>query len=134
MHQARHRRRDLAQACRDAFHASSLSALGLAELAICATDLAEIGTAIGLNLLFGIPLEIGVADRARRVSHPVDAAGFRYVEAGGDAVLVIAVCFAFGIAMADPNWGEGIRGFAPTVEIVKNPEMLYWRSASSAPR
>jgi NRAMP (natural resistance-associated macrophage protein)-like metal ion transporter len=40
----------------------------LAEFAICATDLAEvIGTAIGLNLLFGIPLEIGVLYRARRV-------------------------------------------------------------------
>src|SRR5262249_60193885 len=54
--------RDLAQACRDAFPRwVSYPLWGLAELAICATDLAEvIGTAIGLNLLFGIPLEIGV--------------------------------------------------------------------------
>jgi len=35
------------------------------------------------------------------------------------------VCFGIQIAMADPDWGEVIRGFAPTVEIVKNPEMLY---------
>src|SRR5881628_2537230 len=54
--------RDLAQACRDAFPRYVAWPLwGLAEIAICATDLAEvIGTAIGLNLLFGVPLEIGV--------------------------------------------------------------------------
>src|SRR5262245_38987203 len=54
--------RDLAQACRDAFpRFVSYPLWAAAELAICATDLAEvIGTAIGLNLLFGIPLEIGV--------------------------------------------------------------------------
>jgi manganese transport protein len=54
--------RDLAQACRDAYpRALSWPLWFLAEIAICATDLAEvIGTAIGLNLLFGIPLEIGV--------------------------------------------------------------------------
>src|SRR6266480_4250149 len=54
--------RDLAQACRDAFsRAVSWPLWAIAEIAICATDLAEvIGTAIGLNLLFGIPLEIGV--------------------------------------------------------------------------
>ena len=54
--------RDLAQACRDAFPRCVAWPLwALAEIAICATDLAEvIGTAIGLNLLFGIPLEIGV--------------------------------------------------------------------------
>ena len=54
--------RDLAQACRDAFpRYVSWPLWMLAEIAICATDLAEvIGTAIGLNLLFGVPLEIGV--------------------------------------------------------------------------
>src|SRR3712207_1529769 len=52
--------RDLAQGCRDAYpRAVSYPLWLLAEVAICATDLAEvIGTAIGLNLLFGIPLEI----------------------------------------------------------------------------
>src|SRR5215217_8195850 len=54
--------RDLAQACRDAYpRALSYPLWFLAQIAICATDLAEvIGTAIGLNLLFGVPLEIGV--------------------------------------------------------------------------
>src|SRR6201985_1873087 len=54
--------KDLAQACRDAFpHWVAWPLWALAELAICATDLAEVvGTAIGLNLIFGIPLEIGI--------------------------------------------------------------------------
>ncbi len=54
--------RDLAQACRDGLPRwASWPLWLLAELAICATDLAEvIGTAIGLQLLFGIPLEVGV--------------------------------------------------------------------------
>src|SRR4029079_14622943 len=61
--------RDLAQACRDAYpRALSWPLWFLAEIAICATDLAEvIGTAIGLNLLFGVPLEIGVVITAADV-------------------------------------------------------------------
>jgi manganese transport protein len=98
-------------------------------LAICATDLAEvIGTAIGLNLLFGIPLEIGVLLTALDVFLILwmQALGFRWVEAFVVAMLaVIAICFGIQIAMADPDWGQVIRGFAPTVEIVKNPDMLY---------
>ena len=38
---------------------------------------------------------------------------------------VIAVCFAIQIALADPDWRGVILGFAPTIEIVRNPEMLY---------
>ena len=123
-------KRDLAQACRDAFPRYVAYPLwALAELAICATDLAEvIGTAIGLNLLFGIPLEIGVLLTALDVFLILwmQQLGFRYVEALVVTLfLVIAVCFGIQIAMADPDWNEVIRGFAPTVEIVKNPEMLY---------
>jgi manganese transport protein len=122
--------RDLAQACRDAFPRwVSYPLWALAELAICATDLAEvIGTAIGLNLLFGIPLEIGVILTALDVFLILwmQKLGFRWIEAFIVVMLgVIAVCFGIQIAMADPEWGEVIRGFAPTVEIVKNPEMLY---------
>jgi manganese transport protein len=123
-------KRDLARACRDAFpRFVSWPLWALAELAICATDLAEvIGTAIGLNLLFGIPLEIGVLLTALDVFLILwmQQLGFRYVEAFVVTLfLVIAVCFGIQIAMADPNWGAVIRGFAPTVEIVKNPDMLY---------
>ena len=101
----------------------------LAEIAICATDLAEvIGTAIGLNLLFGIPLEIGVLITALDVFVILwlQNLGFRWIEAFIVTLLgVIAVCFAIQIAMADPDWGAVIRGFAPTTEIVTNPDMLY---------
>lgn len=52
--------------------------------------------------------------------------GFRWVEAFIITLLgVIALCFGIQIALADPNWGEVIRGFAPTTEIVRNPQMLY---------
>ena len=122
--------RDLAQACRDAFpRAVSWPLWVLTEIAICATDLAEvIGTAIGLNLLFGIPLEIGVIITALDVFLILwmQNLGFRWVEAFVVTLLgVIAVCFAIQIAMADPDWGAVIRGFAPTTEIVRNPDMLY---------
>ena len=122
--------RDLAQACRDAFPRwASWPLWAAAEFAVCATDLAEvIGTAIGLNLLFGISLEIGVLLTALDVFLILwmQQLGFRYVEAFVVTLfLVIAACFGIQIAMADPDWGQVIRGFAPTVEIVKNPDMLY---------
>jgi len=122
--------RDLAQACRDAFpRAVSWPLWLMAEVAICATDLAEvIGTAIGLNLLFGVPLEIGVILTALDVFLILwmQSLGFRYVEIFVVTLLVIiAGCFAVQIALADPNWAAVIKGFAPTTEIVRDPEMLY---------
>jgi manganese transport protein len=122
--------RDLAQACRDAFpRPVALGLWLLAEIAIIATDIAEvIGTAIGLNLIFGIPLEIGVVITALDVFLILylQRLGFRWVEALIMTLLgVIAVCFAVQIALADPDWGAVIRGFAPTKDIVTNPEMLY---------
>jgi manganese transport protein len=122
--------RDLAQACRDAFpRYVSWPLWVLTEIAICATDLAEvIGTAIGLNLLFGIPLEIGVILTALDVFLILwmQRLGFRYVEAFIVSLLgVIAISFAIQIGLADPQWGAVLRGFLPTTEIVKNPGMLY---------
>ena len=122
--------RDLAQACRDAFPRWVSAPLWvLAELAIIATDLAEvIGTAIGLNLLFGIPLEIGVFITAADVFLILwmQSKGFRWVEAFIIGLLaVIAACFGVQIALADPDWAGVIAGFAPTREIVANPDMLY---------
>jgi manganese transport protein len=122
--------RDLAQACRDAFPRwVSWPLWALAELAICATDLAEvIGTAIGLNLIFGIPLEIGIFITALDVFLILwlQTKGFRWIEAFIITLMgVIAMCFVVQIAMADPDWGQLIRGFAPTTDIVTNPDMLY---------
>jgi manganese transport protein len=122
--------RDLAQACRDAFPRYVSWPLWLmAEIAICATDLAEvIGTAIGLNLLFKIPLEIGVILTALDVFVVLwlQNLGFRWIEAFIVTLLgVIAICFSIQIAMADPDWGAVIRGFAPTTSVITNPDMLY---------
>nr|CAD6630199.1 divalent metal cation transporter [Rhizobium sp. Khangiran2] len=122
--------RDLAQACRDAYPKPvALMLWCLAEIAIIATDIAEvIGTAIGLNLLFGVPLELGVIITALDVFLILylQKLGFRWVEALVITMLgVIAVCFAVQIALADPDWGEVILGFAPTTKIVTNPDMLY---------
>jgi manganese transport protein len=122
--------RDLAQACRNAFPRWVSMPLWLsAEIAITATDLAEvIGTAIGLNLLFHIPLGIGVIITAADVFLilALQAFGFRWIEAFVVAMLaVIAACFAVQIALADPDWGSVIKGFAPSTEIFANREMLY---------
>ena len=122
--------RDLAQACRDSFPRWISLPLWLsAELAITATDLAEvIGTAIGLNLLFHIPISIGVILTAADVFLilALQAFGFRWIEAFVVAMLgVIAACFAIQIALADPDWGAVLRGFLPTSDILANREMLY---------
>src|SRR3954453_243668 len=122
--------RDLAQACRDAYPKPVALVLWfLAEVATVATDIAEgIGTAIGLNLIFGIPLEIGVIITALDVFLILylQTLGFRYVEALIIALLgVIAVCFGIQIALANPDWAAVIKGFAPTTQIVTNPDMLY---------
>jgi manganese transport protein len=122
--------RDLAQACRDAFPRWMAPPLWLlAELAICATDLAEvIGTAIGLNLLFGVPLEIGVLITAADVFLILwmQHLGFRYVEAFVVTMMaVITVCFGIQIVLASPEWGAVVRGLFPARDIVTNPDMLY---------
>ena len=122
--------RDLAQACRDAFPKwMSVPLWIFAELAIIATDLAEvIGTAIGLNLLFGIPLEIGIFITAADVFLILwlQNKGFRWIEALIISLTaLIAACFVVLIAQADPVWGEVIAGFAPSREIFNNPTMLY---------
>lgn len=122
--------RDLAQACRASFSRPVNFMLWLAcEAAIIACDLAEvIGTAIALNLLFGIPLIWGALITA------LDAflllllmnKGFRFLEAFVISLLiVIAICFGIQIAAAAPPIAAILKGFVPSPEIVTNPEMLY---------
>ena len=122
--------RDLAQACRDAFSRPiSFMLWVFAEIAIIATDVAEVvGTAIGLNLLLGIPLEIGVLITALDVFLILwlQRLGFRWVESFIMAMLaLIFACFAVQIAMAKPEWAGVIKGFAPTTDILRDPQMLY---------
>jgi len=121
---------DLAQTCRQRFPRSVSFVLWLiAEAAIVATDLAEvIGTAIGLQLLFGIPLAIGVILTALDVFLvlALQNLGFRKLEAFVIALLiVIALAFAGQLILAQPSMAAIAKGLIPTVDIATNPEMLY---------
>ena len=122
--------RDLAQACRDHYSWPATVALWLlCEVAIAACDLAEvIGSAIALNLLFGLPLFLGVCITALDVLIvlAVQQYQFRYVEAlVVTLILGIAGSFAIELALARPDLGGVLRGVLPSPEIVRNPEMLY---------
>src|SRR2546428_12445870 len=122
--------RDLAQACHDHYSRPVSFALWvLCELAICACDLAEvIGSAIALNLLFKIPLVIGVCITALDVLAVLylQNKGFRYIEAlVVTLILTIGGWFLFEIIFSRPNVAEVLAGFVPRFEIIKNTEMLY---------
>jgi len=122
--------RDLAQACRDHYPRPVAMVLWvLAELAICATDLAEvIGTAIALNLLFGIPLFAGVLITVLDVFLILllQSRGFRYMEALIISLIVlIGGCFAYEIILSRPDWSAVAAGFVPSPQIVTDPAMLY---------
>ena len=122
--------RDLAQACRD--HYSRPVAMGLwllCEAAICACDLAEvIGTAIALNLLFGLPLVWGVCLTALDVLVVLwlTQHGFRWLEAlVVSLILIIGLCFGLEILFARPALRDVLGGFLPTAQILRDPAMLY---------
>ncbi|HSA94330.1 MAG TPA: Nramp family divalent metal transporter [Terriglobales bacterium] len=123
--------RDLAQACRD--HYSKPVSFGLwvlCEVAIAACDLAEvIGSAIALELLFGIPLIWGVCLTALDVLLVLflQNRGFRYIEALVISLIsVVGFCFGLEIIFSRPEIREIARGFfIPSPQIVTNPEMLY---------
>lgn len=121
---------DLAQACRHHYSRPVRWSLWvLCELAIIACDLAEvIGTAIALQLLFGIPLVWGVCLTAFDVLLilMLQQRGFRWLEAFIISLLIIiALCFAVELALAQPSIAAIASGLVPTPEIVTNPAMLY---------
>ena len=121
---------DLAQACRAHYSRPVRIALWLlCELAIVACDLAEvIGTAIALQLLFGIPLVLGVTLTALDVILILflQQRGFRRLEAFVIALLVIiAGCFAVELALSQPSLSGIAAGLVPRAEVVTNPAMLY---------
>ncbi|MGI8468390.1 MAG: Nramp family divalent metal transporter [Pyrinomonadaceae bacterium] len=122
--------RDLAQACRDHFHPGVSFVLWiLCEVAIVACDLAEvIGSAIALNLLFGIPLVWGVLLTAFDVMILLllQNRGFRFLETIIiTLVATIGLCFAAEIIFSRPDIGGVLSGFVPSSEIITNPVMLY---------
>src|ERR1043166_6652886 len=122
--------RDLAQACRDHYSRPTTLVLWvLCEIAIAACDLAEgIGSAIALNLLFKIPLVLGVIITGFDVMVILllQHRGFRTMECiVGSLIAVIGTCFTFEIIHAHPDWFGVLGGLIPRTQIVTNPQMLY---------
>lgn len=123
--------RDLAQACREQYSRSTAIVLWiLAEVAIAACDLAEvIGSAIALQLLFGIPLLLGTVLTGLDVLVILllQNRGFRYLEAFVITLIVtITAIFAVEIAFSNPAWSGLLTCFfIPKAEMITNPTMLY---------
>ncbi|HSQ31169.1 MAG TPA: Nramp family divalent metal transporter [Gemmatimonadaceae bacterium] len=122
--------RDLAQACRDHFSRPVTVALWLlCEIAIAACDLAEvIGSAIALNLLFNIPVAVGVLITGLDVLLllALQHRGVRVLEALVITLIAtVGICFLFEIVLARPDVGAIAAGFLPSSELVRNREMLY---------
>lgn len=113
-------RRDLAQINHEEFHpAINIPLYVLAEIAITACDLAEVlGSAIALQLLFGLPLVYGVLLTALDtlllllLSH----AGIRKLESVVLALVgTIGVAFIIETFLGQPDWGGIVRGFIPSL-------------------
>lgn len=122
--------RDLAQACRDYYSRPVSFVLWiLSEIAIAATDLAEvIGSAIALNLLFGLPLPVGVLFTALDVLLVLyfQQKGFRIIESIVAGLMgIILLCFAYEMIVSQPSMAGIVDGLIPKTEIVTNPGMLY---------
>ena len=122
--------RDLAQACRDHYSRPvSLFLWVICEIAIAACDLAEvIGSAIALNLLFGIPLPWGIAITAFDVLAMLylQNQGFRMLEALVVVLIAtVAGCFLFEILISKPDAAAVFSGFVPSASILTDPDKLY---------
>jgi manganese transport protein len=122
--------RDLAQACRDHYPRPVTIALWLlCEVAIAACDLAEvIGSAIALNLLFHLPLAVGVFVTGFDVLLllSLQNRGVRVLEALVITLIAtVGLCFLFEIILAHPDLIAVAKGFVPVRSIVSDREMLY---------
>jgi manganese transport protein len=122
--------RDLAQACRDHYSTPTVWFLWiLCEIAIAACDLAEVvGSAIALQLLFGIPLVWGCVITTADVLAVLflQNKGFRYIETLVITLIVtIGGCFAAEMFWSKPGFVGVLMGFVPSAEILKNQDMLY---------
>ncbi len=122
--------RDLAQSCKDTYSKSTTIFLWvLCEIAIAACDLAEVlGAAIALNLLFGLPLIVGVLITGLDVFILLylQNKGFRILEIlVALLILTIFLCFGYEILVSKPNIVAIFHGLTPKMEIITNPAMLY---------
>lgn len=113
--------KNLAEVCRERFPRAVTALLWIqAELIAMATDLAElVGAAIGLNLLFGMPLFPAalLTGGAAFAILALQARGFRRLEAVIAAFIgVIVGAFALQVVMAEPDAGGIARGFVPAFD------------------
>jgi len=121
---------DLAQACKAYFPKPIAMTLWiLAEVAIAACDLAEvIGSAIALNLLFGIPLAVGVVITTIDVLLILyfQNKGFRIIESiVGGLMAVVLLCFVYEVMVSNPDWMALAGGLIPQKQVITDPGMLY---------
>ena len=122
--------KDLAQLCRERYRPRTTIGLWImAELAVIATDLAELlGSAIALHLLFDIPIILGIVITVLDVLLilTLQQKGFRLIEAVVVTLITsITVCFVFELAVANPDWSAALQGLAPTSGLLTDSTMLY---------
>jgi len=121
---------DLAQICRRIFpYWTNVVLWIMAEIMIIACDLAEvIGTAIALELLFHIPLPVGVVVTGLDVLLLLflQKKGFRWLEALVIALIaIVVVCFGLELIFSQPQIAPLMAGFIPARELFTNREMLF---------
>src|SRR5437773_11200802 len=122
--------RDLAQACREHYsRPTSIFLWVVCEIAIAACDLAEVlGSAVALQLLFGLPLLAGVLITALDILIvlALQGRGFRLIEAFVITLIAtIGACFAYEIFFAQPLWRGAAIGLIPRAEILQDRHLLY---------
>ena len=121
---------DLAQLCRRRYSPRTTWGLWImAELAVIATDLAElIGSAIALHLLFGIPMVAGILITVFDVFLllMLQQKGFRLIEAVVITLMTtISVSFAIELWWSSPNWTDAAAGLMPSAALFSDNDMLY---------
>ncbi len=122
--------RDIAQLCRERYSKTTGLVLWvLAEIAIIATDIAEVlGCALAFKLLIGCTLPQGIAITAldTLIILGLKGKGFRQVEAiilG--LVMTIGICYFVELWLVQPAWGDVLRGYIPSISKISETEPLY---------
>ncbi len=121
---------DLARLIRNRFpRPVAMTIWAVSELAMIATDLAELlGSAIALKLLFGVPMLAGVIVAAAATFGILALPGARGRAPElvvGALMLVVVACFSWELLIAKPDAGALLAGLVPSLEMARDPEMLY---------
>ncbi|MGI4861526.1 MAG: Nramp family divalent metal transporter [Janthinobacterium lividum] len=122
--------RDLAELCRERFGRRMTLFLWIAsEIAIIACDVAEVvGSAVALQLLFGVSLVVGVIVSAVGTIAllALRGLGTRAIEIAVTAlILFVGVSLAAQLAIAKPAWAPMLIGLVPNLDIVRHAGMLW---------